>query len=481
MMLLPHLLPLVYASNTFTNIDNHNTPTITTATNTATATISTAATTTTTLREFLMQHDDNHDGSSSSSDENENDDAGGVYLAMAPAFFGFYGYFGALGGIEDALFPVVSVPVPAAESIDEENDKDEYGNTISLLIKNNIIKGVSGASSGAMAAVLLAAGISPNVASKFVSTLELKHFDDWFGLGSLMKGDKFESLMHDFILSSSPIIINKNDNSNDSDNSNNTNSITATIPKRQRQLQLHFEEAYIPVAISVTDILPNYGSTATSTGTLSLSFWNPWSYFYASLPKPKIIKEGPMSRAVRASACFPGLFQPVGWIDYYTSSNRYNGLKEIINTKSATIPTATTNSNSNSNSNSNKIRVLNMVMGGFGTHPHGPLEMTNELFSSSESQDSDHSSTTSIDSVLSLSIINLPSCGPFSMSNGPIAINAAKNVIRDIMDRPIQSMPIMMPSSSSSSINENNDNENDDSRSGSSHHYFLEIDASSYY
>ena len=358
-----------------------------------------------------------------------------------------------------------------------------------------------------------------------MSTLELKHFDDWFGLGSLMKGDKFESLMHDFMLSSSPIIINNNDNSSnnndDSNNSNNnTNSITTTIPKRQ--LQLHFEEAYIPVAISVTDILPNYGSTATSTGTLSL--WNPWSYFYASLPKPKIIKEGPMSRAVRASACFPGLFQPVGWIDYYTSSNSngnnnhennhnndnsnnsndsnnnnhdfsllidggifdwagYNGLKEIINTKSATIPTATTNSNSNSNSNGKKIRVLNMVMGGFGTHPHGPLEMTQELFSSSESQDSHHSqsssTTTTIDSVLSLSIINLPSCGPFSMSNGPIAINAAKNVIRDIMDRPIQSMPIMM--SSSSSINENNDNENDDSRSGSSHHYFLEIDASSYY
>ena len=115
-------------------------------------------------------------------------------------------------------------------------------------------------------------------------------------------------------------------------------------------------------------------------------------------------------------------------------------------------------------------------MGGFGTHPHGPLEMTNELFSSSESQDSDHSqsTTTTIDSVLSLSIINLPSCGPFSMSNGPIAITAAKNVIRDIMDRPIESMPIMM---SSSSINE----KNDDSSSSSSHHYFIEIDASSYY
>ena len=461
-------------------VDADNTPTITTTfSNTATIT----TTTTITLREFLIAHQDN--------DSDDMDD--GIYLAMAPAFFGFYGYFGALAGIEDELFPEGS----SSGNNSDDDDDDDDDNRISLLIKNNIIKGVSGASAGAMAAVLLAAGISPNVASKFVSSLELKDFEDYFGLGSLMKGDKFESIMNDFILSSSPII-NNNDNNNSNAHAHaDTNS--TTIPEQhhqqqlKRQFHLQLEEAYIPVAISATDILPKYGVTSTSS-------WNPWSYYASSsiLPKPKIIKEGSMSRAVRASACFPGLFQPVGWIDYTNSNNNnghdydndnhntnnldnnnnfsllidggifdwagYNGLKEIINANIKSTTTSTTSSaKTTNNSNGNtKIRVLNMVMGGFGTSPPGPLAMSKELFSS-ESQSQVHS-------VLSLSIINLPSCGPFSMSNGPIAINAANQVIRDIMDRPIESMPMISIVS-----------DNDDGSSGSSHHYFLEIDASSYW
>ena len=83
---------------------------------------------TTTLREFLTNHH-HYDNEDTDTDADSDSDDDGVYMSFGPAFFGFYGYFGALAGIEDALF-----------------GKTTNQNKYSLLVKNKILRGVTGAS-----------------------------------------------------------------------------------------------------------------------------------------------------------------------------------------------------------------------------------------------------------------------------------------------------------------------------------------------
>eukprot|EP00536_Pseudo-nitzschia_multiseries_P005334 jgi/Psemu1/303314/fgenesh1_kg.99_\ len=199
-----------------------------------------------------------------------------------------------------------------------------------------------------------------------------------------------------------------------------------------------------------------------------------------------------MARAARASACFPGLFQPVGWLDPSpsfaggstpaddssdgngngngnatpsTESNfsllvdggifdwaGYNGLKDILQNN---------NNNNNTNTKSkSKVRVLNMVVGGFGTAPPGPKTVS-ETLGIDESD---------LESVLSLSIVGLPHCGPLAMANGPLAVRAARFALREAMDRPIAAAAAAAAATAAVSGHE---------RKGS-HHYVLEIDASAY-
>ena len=53
-----------------------------------------------TLREYLTTTSE----TTSKRKGKDGSDDGGIYLAMGPSFFGFYGYFGALMGIESSLF-----------------------------------------------------------------------------------------------------------------------------------------------------------------------------------------------------------------------------------------------------------------------------------------------------------------------------------------------------------------------------------------
>ena len=154
------------------------------------------------------------------------DDEQGFHLAMAPAFFGFYGYFGALA----AWYEMLGSNTPP-------------------------IRSVTGASAGAMAAVLLAAGIEPKTAADFCATVTLDQFADFPGYGALFKGEKFEEMMHKFLVEQGK-----------------------TLPL--------MEEAVIPVTVSAYDL-------RTFRGT--------------------ILRKGPMAKAARSSATFPLLFQPVGW------------------------------------------------------------------------------------------------------------------------------------------------------------------------
>lgn len=154
------------------------------------------------------------------------DDQRGFHLAMAPAFFGFYGYFGALAAWYETTGPTKPP-----------------------------IRSVTGASAGAMAAVLLAAGIAPQTAAEFCATVTLDQFADFPGYGALFKGDKFESMMETFLLAEgkSPPLL---------------------------------EEAIIPATVSAFDLRRLRGT---------------------------ILQQGSMARAARSSATFPLLFQPVSW------------------------------------------------------------------------------------------------------------------------------------------------------------------------
>lgn len=434
---------------------------------------------TTTLREYLVPNN------------GEGNEEEGLYLAMGPSFFGFYGYFGALAGMEDELYRQLGgLKDDDADSSGEDEDRTIFSSQTSLLVERKILRGVAGASAGAMAAIVLAAGISPHRASSFASMLGLSDFVDPGGLGAFLKGDRFESVMVDFLQTLSPIAAKRN-NTSSTDISSASDSTTQ--PRYQRTLYL--EDALIPVAVSAVNIHPQITNVGSSWFRSMLS---PWSYIESTyFPTAKILRHGSMARAARASACFPGLFQPVGWIDRSStltssptsnninssSSNSsnddpdtsshsvtndysllidggiidwagYNGLKEIFSTTGhvnfddgrGIIP------------QKNKIRVLNMVVGGFGTAPPGPEALSKSL-------------GVVVDSVFSLSITGLPSCGPLTMKNGVLAIRAARMAIRDAMDRPI------IVTTTTSTVDGTT---GDDDKQKQQHHFVLEIDASSF-
>lgn len=168
-----------------------------------------------TLREFLTHPD-------------------GFSLGMAPAFFGFYGYFGTLAAWEETVAPDLLRP------------------------HTGRLRQVAGASAGAMAAILLAAGVSPLKAAEFCAAVSLPDFADPPGVLAVFRGDRFETIMEDYLEQESPCV------------------------------SLLMEDALLPVAVSAFDLQTMAG---------------------------QVLTRGSMARAARASATFPFLFQPVGWKD----------------------------------------------------------------------------------------------------------------------------------------------------------------------
>jgi hypothetical protein len=253
---------------------------------------------------------------------------------MAPAFFGYYGYFGSLAAWDD-----------------------ELSNSTFALLKENI-KSVAGASAGAMAAVLLASGISPRKAAEFCSSISLRDFADFPGLLTVFKGNKFEEIMHTFMATQNP------------------------------DSSLKLEDSPIPVAVSGFDLLTMQG---------------------------KVLTRGSMARAARASACFPFLFQPVGWID-----NNEN----YLFTDGGITDMAGLNGLGAFQHHSNlKKRVVNLIVGEyqFGVIP-GPSSMPPGINASE---------------VVSISIRGLPQCGPHAMDKGPLAVQGAQLAMKKALDLPM--------------------------------------------
>jgi hypothetical protein len=230
------------------------------------------------------------------------------HLAMAPAFFGFYGYFGVLAAWQHALqSTTTTTTIPSSRS--------------SFVLLQDRIQSVVGASAGAMAAVLLGAGIDPQEAANFCANLTLSHFADFPGVLAVFRGNRFEALMHQFLLQSL------------------SNATTTAITTR-------LEDAILPVAVTAFDIQ-----------TMQL----------------QILTRGSMARAARASATFPFLFQPVWWKEEFQYTDYLFLDGGLVDHAGMLGLTHTLKAKQTSNATGSPNRVINLSIGGFlTTPPPGP-------------------------------------------------------------------------------------------------------------
>jgi len=105
-------------------------------------------------------------------------------MGFAPAFFGFFAYFGALAAMEEETHGLVVPKLPT-------NDGRRLGRCK--------LQSVAGASAGAMAAAMLGVGIQPRVAAEFASKFTWGTVADPPGLGAFVKGNIIEIAMRKFI------------------------------------------------------------------------------------------------------------------------------------------------------------------------------------------------------------------------------------------------------------------------------------------
>ncbi|KAL7579941.1 hypothetical protein ACA910_004938 [Epithemia clementina (nom. ined.)] len=281
------------------------------------------------------------------------EDEAGFSLAMAPAFFGFYGYFGVLAAWDEHLTTSTTTSGSLTEGF----------------LQSGRLRSLAGASAGAMAAVLLSAGIKPRAAGEFCSTVTLDKFNDFPGFGGIFKGDLFEQLMENFLME------NINNGSN------------------QNRSLLLLQNALHPVAVTA---------------------------FCLQSMQGKVLKRGSMARAARASATFPLLFQPVGWLDRKMDDNDadpdyFTLIDGGVNDTAGIAGLESLDPKVKGH------RVVNLKVGPFLTRnkPPGPKDIL-------DAQE-----------VLCISIQNLPQCGPWAMERGSVALEAAHDAIVASLDLPL--------------------------------------------
>ena len=279
----------------------------------------------------------------------------GFHLAMAPAFFGFYAYFGALSALNEEVLSKDDegkVVLPTEANLARFSADGPEPNVL--------LKSVAGASAGAMAAVFLSAGADPRDAADTCLDLTFGEVADYGGFGAALKGHRFEAIMKEKL---------------------------EKIGRTSR-----FDESVLPVAVSGFDLLSMSG---------------------------RLLDDGCMAKAARASATFPGLFQPVGWNresdDDQSKIPEHllidGGIRDLFGLNGLSIL-----------SPEKPKRILNMVVGDFGSLTPGPSHMPKGIQATE---------------VVSISLQNLPKCGPWAMENGPIAVEAARKAVAAVLDAPM--------------------------------------------
>ena len=297
-----------------------------------------------------------------------------------PRIFGIYVYFGVLTAFhESVLLPdeikdgKVILPI-CGSTVTSCRDK----------VQETLLKSVAGASAGAMAAVLIASGLNPRDSAEFASSVTFDKFADPPGYGGVLKGNIFEELMVKRLKRNTP----------------DDEGVKGESHK--------LENGRIPVAVTGFDLLSMSG---------------------------KILTEGCMGRAARTSATFPGLFQPVGWID----SKNKDKVKEaefgyLTRLKQRYIPDALLIDGGIADPaglnglavllpNIKNKRIVSLSLKSYGSRPPlGPSAMPTGL---------------NAREVVSISIENTPACGPWAMANGPRAVHAAREAIKAVLDLPM--------------------------------------------
>jgi len=287
-----------------------------------------------TLREFLAHED-------------------GFHMAFAPAFFGFFCYFGALTALDEETSGRI---VPSGT--------DECG-----------LKSAAGASAGAMAAVMLASGIHPREAADFASKVTWGMVSDPPGLGGYVKGNKFEHFMRTFIKDKSRVDVVPSDDETE-------------------DVGVQLQDTLVPVAVSGFDLLRLKGVNLT---------------------------RGCAARAARASAGFPGLFQPVKWMEMNSEVQR-RWLPDALLIDGGITDALGLNGLSDHPSQKKK-RIINVVAGDFGCIPSGIKDLPKGV---------------NAESLVSISIVGTPMCGPWAMENGPVAVEMARQAMASMMDVPME-------------------------------------------
>lgn len=271
----------------------------------------------------------------------------GFHLAMAPAFFGFYAYFGVLAAWYDAIR-------------EQQQQQNHLSMDIDIGNKNSLpLKSVAGASAGAMTALMLAAGIAPDVAATICEGITIDKFADFPGVGAAFRGNKFEALMHSILLSQ---------------------NVTGQM-----------EDALFPVAVTAFDLQTMQGH---------------------------VLQTGSMARAARASATFPGLFQPVAWED---ETHNYVFIDGGIADHAGLVGLQQTMPLFGNHKDNKCERVINLSVGGFMTSiPPGPSSLPGNP------------------EVVSIPILRTPLPGPWALHNGPRAFRAAREATAAALDMPLQ-------------------------------------------
>ena len=283
----------------------------------------------------------------------------GFHMAFAPAFFGFFAYFGCLSALEEGTRGLIVPPIAEKKDVGEENA------CLGL-------RSVSGASAGAMAATLLASGIDPTVAAEFTSKFTWGMVSDPPGIGGYVKGNRFEEAMVDFLLKEAKV--NHEDRSIDT--------------------PIQFDEALIPCAVSGFDLLRMKGV---------------------------LLSSGSMAKAARASAGFPGLFQPVAWRENDSDAKKWlpdsllidGGIRDGLGLAGLGVL-----------GGAEKKRVVNVVVGDFGfSGPTGIHSLPKGVNASS---------------LVSIAITGTPMCGPWAMENGKRAVESARKAMLMALDSPME-------------------------------------------
>jgi NTE family protein len=246
------------------------------------------------------------------------------------------------------------------EKLSHNGDNDKTVENVTSFFATQI-RALAGCSAGAMTAVLISSGIRPSAAAKFCSKVSLDQFADPPGFFGLFRGDLFHDLMRDFMREEKP----------------------------DHSLQLQ-DIRNIPVAVTAFDLKSMSG---------------------------KVLTRGSMPLAARASACFPFLFQPVGWSDESKGDGKI--VNYILVDGGITDPWGL--EGLSAFASTRPQRVVHIAVGDYDGH-RGPSNMPDGVLASE---------------VVSISIRNTPRAGPFALENGRKALEASRLAMLATLDLPM--------------------------------------------